>query len=299
MADTGEQAALKVAADAPCPDLQPDAGEQVDVCAPEQAPFRPEDVRRLIDSTDEVGRRLLENLERRAADQCLVDALAREGFNGSRWLQVETELIRYGISTLSAWLYTGFVFKLIADRGMNIVPTDREMNQLRDDRDLRVSIAGHTVAVALPKFREQALLRGGWTFAGGASLTTYFMGATAYTFPNEFRRWRREHARSDREDPAGLVVDLAAAHPDSASQALGQIEMALGQIEVEETLGRLKPREVAIVRLHLAGYTHQEVAEMLSDSSVKAIEGVLYRWRKSEQKQRRCRDSREDGDSRG
>ncbi len=32
-----------------------------------------------------------------------------------------------------------------------------------------------TVALALPRFRHRAFVEGGWSYEGGASVTTYFM----------------------------------------------------------------------------------------------------------------------------
>jgi hypothetical protein len=45
------------------------------------------------------------------------------------------------------------------------------------------------VPCALAGFRQNALIESGWTCEGGASITTYFMGACLYDFPNEFRRY--------------------------------------------------------------------------------------------------------------
>ncbi len=61
-----------------------------------------------------------------------------------------------------------------------------------------------TVALALPRFRELALVRGGWRYEGGASLATYFMGASAtspYRAPAVASAWPAA-AASSCEAPA-------------------------------------------------------------------------------------------------
>jgi DNA-directed RNA polymerase specialized sigma24 family protein len=50
-------------------------------------------------------------------------------------------------------------------------------------------------------------------------------------------------------------------------------------MRVREDLGRMDPRTRAIVALRMDGYRQEEIAEMLGETSVRAVEGVLYRWR--------------------
>jgi DNA-directed RNA polymerase specialized sigma24 family protein len=252
----------------------------------------PGDIPGLISLVDEVGKRRQDDLERRVADQRLVDEVCMNGFRGPTWRELETKLIQYGMATLKAWMYTGYIFLITANNGMPLNPSMREKRLLKEDRDMRSTIAGHTVAVTLPKFKERAIRQGGWTFEGGASLTTYFVGAAAYEFPNEFRRWRRNCSPPDEEEPGECVIDLRADHPDPAI-------LVLGRIHVEETLALLRPREAAIVRLNLVGYSHEEIAEMVSDSTIRAVEGVLYRWRKAERDRRMGSSDRDGGGSRG
>ena len=106
-------------------------------------------------------RQMQENLERRAADQQLRDQLASRDFDGSHYQRFETELARYGMSVLRGWMYSGYVFKLAAGRGFALHPSDRELDELHRDSDVREELATMTVAIALPRFREHALIRGG------------------------------------------------------------------------------------------------------------------------------------------
>lgn len=229
------------------------------------------------ESVDET-RRMQENLERRAADQELRDELASSGFGGRHYEKFEDQLARYGMSVLRGWMYSGYVFQLAAGRGFALHPGDRELEELHRDSDIREELATMTVAVALPRFREYALVRGGWRYEGGASLPTYFMGCCLYVFPNEFRKRRVQVKRwqlQDRGDPAVTVP--------RADHIADPGVLAVGNMRVCDDLGRADPRTRAIVALTLDGYAQEEIAEMLGEQSVRAVEGVLYRWRIKEQ----------------
>jgi Sigma-70, region 4 len=267
----------------------PTTSVQPDVCltsddlflAPVADPSVPPDA--LTKKVDEVGRRQLDSLQRREADQKLLDELVAAGFKGPLYRRFEDELIRYGLGALKGWMYTGYIFRLIDNKIMKngkkmmLNATDSEREQIRRDGDLRTQLAGSTLATTLPKFRDRALQRGGWTLDGGASLTTYFMGATLYSFPNEFHRFRRERTTQLRQDHAAITYEDGT-HSADPARAVVQDQV------VQDALLRLPPRTAAIVQLHLLGHSHQEIAESLSDPSERAIEGVLHRWRTSERK---------------
>ena len=226
-----------------------------------------------------VARQMEGELRRRTADMELRDKLAAHDFSGWRYQRFEEELARYGISVLRAWMYSGYVFELTASRGFSLRPSAAELEELHRDPDAREELANMTVALALPRFRERALMGGGWQPDGGAGLPTYFMGACLYVFPNQFRsrrvqteRWRRQNAGDPvlamaDEDPAG----------DPAVLTVGRLWI-LGQ------LGDLDPRTRAIVTLTILGFHQDEIAEMLAEPSVRAVEGVLYRWRTRQKK---------------
>lgn len=141
------------------------------------------------------AKRLQENLDRRLADQQIVRLLSANGFAGDHYDRFEEVLARYGISVLRGWLYSGYVFKLVASRGFDLKPNELELDELVRDSELREELAMMTVARALPSFRQRALVNDGWRVEGGASIATYFMGACAYEFPNEYRRHRVQQKR--------------------------------------------------------------------------------------------------------
>ncbi|MEU6424293.1 hypothetical protein ABZ860_00230 [Microbispora sp. NPDC046973] len=225
------------------------------------------------------ARRLQESLERRAADQLLRDELARYDFSGNRYQRFEEELARYGMSVLRGWMYTGYIFKLTASRKFALSPSEAELEELHRDSDAREELATMTVALALPRFRKHALVEGGWRYEGGASLPTYFMGACLYIFPNEFRRrrvqrkkWTRAHMR-----------EALTMHPDGGVTTGVETE-ALGNMRVRDDLERADARTRPIVALTIDGYTQEEIVELLDETSVRAVEGALYRWRAREKR---------------
>lgn len=180
------------------------------------------------------------------------------------------ELARYAIPVLCGWLFSGYIFPLAAQHGFRLAPTASELDRLRSDPAVREELAIMTVAKALDQFRSRALVGGGWTVDGGASLTTYFTGSCVFVFPNEFRRYRRTEGphvepdlidRTSAPDPAGLVA---------------------GNLWVDDCLAKLDPRTRAIVELSMNGYSHAEIVDLLDETSVRAVEGVLHRFRTSQ-----------------
>lgn len=214
--------------------------------------------------------------ERRAADEQLLKYLARTGFEGREYDRFQHELACYALSVLCAWLYSGYVFHLVArHKGFDVRPTEAERQELRRSSDLREELAGLTVARALPRFRQTALIEGGWTYAGGAGLTSYFMGACLGAFPNEFRRHRAGEERYRRAVARQQTLQFPDPSAPSAEQE------ALGTLWVQDLLADIPdPRtRTAVTALAVAGYTHAEIQELLDAPSPRVVEGILYRWR--------------------
>lgn len=230
-----------------------------------------------------------DNLDRRLADRKLVETLSADGFTGRRYEQFQANLIAYGIPVLQGWMYSGHIFKLTAGRGYPLTPTPDELEELSNDPQVRDELANMTVALALPRFRQEALIRGGWRVDGGASLTSYFMGSCLSVFPNEFRshrgarsRWRRAHR-------------LEATHLDPAAGCEpGPDVVVPGTLEICGNLADLDQLTAAVVALRLDGYSHGEIAELLDLPSARVAEGILYRWRNKQKRKMAGIDGGED-----
>lgn len=219
--------------------------------------------------------KLQEQLERRLADQTLVAEMAEQAFQGPKYDRFADELAAYGMGVMRGWLHSGYAFAISTSRGYPLRTEERDLHLFATDATARTDLAVATVAKALPSFRERALLGGGWQPARGASVTTYFMGACAYSFPNEFRRQQAQRRRWERDSEIGY---LASCRTDS--QAIDTSALAVGDLRVREELHRLPPRTAAVLALTLDGYSQQEIAELTDGSSTRAVEGVLHRWRK-------------------
>ncbi|MFY1573333.1 hypothetical protein ACN26Z_00365 [Verrucosispora sp. WMMD703] len=222
-------------------------------------------------------RRLQENLQRREADRLLLEDLAAGDFTGPRYRRFEDELAAYGMAVLRGWMHSGYVFTLSATRGFSLNPSEAELEELFRDSDAREELAIMTVALALPRFRKNALVGGGWRFEGGASLATYFMGACLYEFPNQMRTRRAQRRRwhlQDHGDPR--LVTPAESNVDDPAV------ITAGNQRVRDALTRAEARTAAVVALTLDGYSQEEMVELLGETSVRAVEGVLHRWRKKE-----------------
>jgi RNA polymerase sigma factor (sigma-70 family) len=185
-----------------------------------------------------------ENAVRRLNDQVLVAELAASGFRGPLYEATISELATYALAVLMAWMRTGYIFKLTTARGLVLHPTDAELESLhRDENDVREELASMTVAAALPRFQL-----GGWRAEGGASLTTYFMGACLYVFPNEFRKWRRrayelpvaEIPDAQVDDPTEEVVEA-----DFATRLINSLPRRQREVMWLYIVEDLTPDEIA------------------------------------------------------
>lgn len=217
--------------------------------------------------------------ERIDADEQLFGMLARDGFAGTLYERFVDELVRYGISVLRGWMYSGFIFTLLADRGFGLHPREWELEKLVSDGDLREELAIMTVATALPRFRQRAFIEGGWNPTGGASITTYFVGACAYDFPNEFRRWQTSEERHR------LALQRVQERYEAPVSQISAADEVLGKMEVQECLSRIKDaRTRAAVALAIDDYSQEEIRQVLSAASVRVIEGLIHRWRTKEKR---------------
>lgn len=274
----------EVSAVARARNLQPDS--PVDAKRRLGSPVSAQDLRAMDSSHTKTARRLQVSIDRRLADGHIVTILRQDGFEGPRYDRFVEELVRYGISVLRGWMHSGYIFKLVAQRGFGLSPHELDLEDLATDSDLREELASMTVARALPRFRQQALVDSGWNTEGGASITTYFMGACVYDFPNEFRRHRAAEARHHR----ALRREKELYQPRVSTVSLAQ--EIVGNIGVLDELQEIDdPRVQAVVALTLDGYSQEEIRELVDITTIRAVEGLVYRWRtKAKRKRKGDRD---------
>lgn len=217
----------------------------------------------------------------RWADAEIVRQLREVGFTGPLQERLDNRLAEYGLGVMPAWLHTGHAFTIAAKRGYGLNPTEQELTELASDPDLRRELAIVIIAGTIREFRTIALLSGRWTPEGGASLSTFFMGACATQIPNEIRRWRseRESWQREREAWGQLSVDRSHQTIDPAVQVAGD----QWRDDVLERAEARDPVNGKIVRLHESGYGPTEIARLLGLTNERVPEGRIARWQLSEQ----------------
>lgn len=222
-------------------------------------------------------------------DKRTVQLLAEEDFEGPRYERFADELARYAIPVLEGWMQSGKMFRELVKCGFDLKPNARELEELSRDSNLRQELADMTVALALPKFRQRALVEGGWKPERGGSITTYFVGKCKYEFLNEYRRYR-DHKQKQRLD--GEWDEEAAKRlpntPSAEAEAIDK-QRALEGLRAFES-----QREREIVDLMIDGYTQEEIREMVDAKSTRAVEAVINRWRKKIKKSMRDKEGRWD-----
>jgi hypothetical protein len=213
------------------------------------------------DTADERARGAL--VDRLAGDRYLVGQLLRPAnFAGPEWERAAEELVRYGVSVLTAWMLRGTIFEKCARRGR---PIERPPADSLDEAEA-LSMAGEVVTVSLAHFRNEVLLAGRWDPSRGASLTTYFIGQCILRFPNIYRRW------------------LATVRNVKFDEHLSIVEGRRHQtIEDDVIYDRLTTDALRLVKSEDArraillsgyGYTQSQIAERLGKTD-KAVERML------------------------
>lgn len=230
------------------------------------------------------ARRAAASLAQRGKDLEIYNDLALAGFTGPAYEMFRADLAAYGFPVVRSWVRRGLMFKYCAERGRPVNVTDDErlylMGATDEARDDRQELAMETVARALKFFHTHVLLRRRWSFEGGATLKTYFIGACVYAFPNVYnrdaaqrRRWKPVSYEFDstldelRWRPLDPRVD------DDPADIVAGREVVLGE------LAGLRPgiRET-LTPVVFDDATFADVAKQLGITE-RAVEGRLYRYR--------------------
>ena len=213
----------------------------------------------------EAERREAERIERLQRDLDIYSELVAEDFDGVAWNRFSTELARYGIAVARVWLRSGKMhWKCIehyrgALRNKKFGLTPPPLGW--DDTD-RETIANETVTRALIFFRDKARGTGGWRASGGASLTTYFMGACLRAYPNVYNSWLKDHQKHATEMSTAAPMD-----PDAiANSSLRPDTVVLQRFRVADGFAQIPDdRTRRVVELKAAGYSYDEIAAKLTE----------------------------------
>lgn len=215
------------------------------------------------------GAKVDEALLRRLADLELVQQMAHDGFEGNVYEGWRLMIAQYSLSVTAAWLCTGQAFRMTMSRGLGAVIGEADRRLLRERSQDRDDVAGEVVARTFGPFRERALVGGGWTIDGGASLPTYFMGATVYQIPNSVRTWRRG-VNYDRNFPLADETDVEPGRHRGDDPATALVD----QESLEELLEQFQPQVAELLRYRALGYQHAEIAEMTGRSTEAVTEAI-------------------------
>jgi hypothetical protein len=211
---------------------------------------------------------------RLAADGRLVAALRDDGFAGPRYDRFARRLMEYGWPIMLAWTHSGEIFRQSRLAGRPI-----RMRHVTDwSQDDRYLLATETVLAGLELFRTYGLVGRRWQEAGGANLTTYYVGACVRSFRPVYEQWFRDWSQSMamgnvslEDEPAyGNLPDEGAVDPDQAAVIQDQVRHALAALSDQQLRNGLVRRAL--------GYTQREAAASVGLSE-KAMERRLSRSR--------------------
>ncbi|MZD16896.1 MULTISPECIES: hypothetical protein [Streptomyces] len=222
--------------------------------------------------SDEAGR-----LARRAAEVRIVDILRADNFQGPRYEKTTTRLMEYGWLTINKWTGTGEIFAQSRRAGR---PVPLHMTAPDWDADARSEVATETVVAGLDLFLEHGLIRGKWNPYGGASLATYFVGASIRSFRTVYIRWFRGVQLGQAELVLPPSDDGASSDRDIPDQrATDPFYAAATHDEIKRILPYITDTKVRRgLALRALGHTQQQAAAEVGLTE-KALEGRIGRLR--------------------
>jgi hypothetical protein len=213
---------------------------------------------------------------RLAADARVVEILRADNFQGPLYRMAMSGWMDYGWRTVSKWTATNEIFVHARQAGR---PVPIRMATPDWNADDRAEICTDTVIAGHGLFLEHGLIRGKWTPAGGASLTTYFVGACIRSFSPVYQCWFRARdkvraqldLRGDDETCTARVTPYPyACEPFSTAAVNEEIRNILLHI----TDSRV--REGLVLRA--LGYSQRQAAEEVGLTE-KALESRISRLR--------------------
>ncbi|MEV6595162.1 hypothetical protein [Streptomyces acidicola] len=215
---------------------------------------------------------------RLAVEARIVDILRADNFQGPRYQKATTRWMDYGWRTLSKWTTSGEIFARARAAGR---PVPARMTSPDWNADDRAEITTDTVIAGLDLFLEHGLVRGKWTPAGGASLTTYFVGASIRSFRPVYIRWFRTMQNGQAElDLPATGDDASPAERDIPDQrATDPFYAAATHDEIKRILPYITDTKVRRgLALRALGHTQREAADQVGLTE-KALEGRIGRLR--------------------
>ncbi|WP_330343388.1 hypothetical protein OHA09_36075 [Streptomyces longwoodensis] len=211
------------------------------------------------------------------ADRQLFDILRSDNFEGHRYDRAVARWWSYSWRTMVKWTGTGEIFRRSRQAGR---PVPDEMITTTWDQEDRYQVATDSVIGGIELFRNHGLIQSKWSPEGGASLSTYVVGATIRAFRPAYTTWFRTRQTGQAEldtgpghlmpDEPREIPDQRATDPSYAAATFDELTRILPHItdpQVREGLG-----------WRAMGYTQAEAAKRIGLTE-KALERRLSRAR--------------------
>jgi DNA-directed RNA polymerase specialized sigma24 family protein len=218
---------------------------------------------------------------RRCGDKKLWEELAAEDFAGPIWECFVNELADYGYGVMQAWLRTGAIFEQCRRKGLPIAAPAATWSE-DDCHDL----ATESVIAAIKMYQTKSLPK--WAPDGGASLRTYFTGACILVFPTVYRSWQRKQRDQLACHAGGSGADLDDLGAPLSPPPGQPCDLILLRHQIREGLANLDERTRTVIIAHDYGYTHDEIADILSSNeqivTANNVAQILSRHRRRAQK---------------
>lgn len=209
------------------------------------------------------------------ADLALIKELRLARFSGPRYDAFIDGLYRYAWPVMLAAIRTGSIVSIGTPVPHRTIPAD-ELQLLHDSAEEREELALASIGRAERKFKV-SLKRHFWDPAKGRSLRSYFIGACAQAFWEEYATWSDRRRRQLR-----AIANLAASRDVAHDEFADDPEMRQSRQDAVALLlakaKRWSPELEAICVGLRSGLTATELAEKLGYSN-RAIEARLYYFR--------------------
>jgi hypothetical protein len=186
------------------------------------------------------------------------------------WRVFASALAEYGYSVFKGWLISGVVHGMAARHagGRGVFGIEKIPEGLRLRPDDAHAVAAELVIRSIAAFRDKTLMNPNpskrWRPDGGASIKTFFVGRCLMELPDLYQRWARQERRFARQGARYAAWEkegTASSHVDTEASASAAAHLERIRAMSDETT-------MVMFELQVAGYTYDEIAEMLSSVGV-------------------------------
>jgi hypothetical protein len=199
----------------------------------------------------------------------LADAILRKRLTSAESTLVREYFWIIGFKVVKKLLRTGEMARACMEKGRPVAFQFDDRRLLTESKDLRDELTVEVLLYTVPVFFDQLVQH--WRPEGGASLTTYFIGACVRTFKSAYTSWAKERERK------WINSARLAEAPFNRSTAFTE------QVAIEETIRQVfalaRPNQRPVLALLHSGYSQVEAAVELG-LSPRAVEGRMYQLRK-------------------